>query len=196
MELYYRNHPISKVELVGIVKSIKSQSKKVVITLDDGTGSISCIFFKFDDQEIVIPLELEVGNLISIRGTIGKVETNESPYDFVIHVKKLDILHDPNIETLHITDVILFDNFEYDNVLSTYPSTMFSRPLPSWLIESQVKVLSWPCNTPDSIKSKLLYCLCMSCPCTSDQSGKFRIEIIQYFINNNIPNNITYNNMK
>lgn len=46
----YRNHPIFTVDVMGVITKVDERNRVVIYTIDDGTGSIPCTFFKNTDQ--------------------------------------------------------------------------------------------------------------------------------------------------
>jgi hypothetical protein len=102
-EIYGR--PIRKAEVVGIVRGISQKAKRTLVTVDDGTEVVDCLRF-FDSDEIPPFQGLEIGNLVSVKGSIIMIETNTKPYGISLQIKKLEILEDPNEEILHWLAVI------------------------------------------------------------------------------------------
>lgn len=115
IQLYYHSRPISKVELVGVITSYANKVKKILITLDDGTGCISCNLYKYEDQ-ITQDHHLKVGDLVTIQGTVSLIRNpEESSHEFIVNIKSIKIELDPNIETLHITSTILLTKSIYNS---------------------------------------------------------------------------------
>ena len=57
--------------------------------------------------------DISIGMLITVRGNLQKMETNEFPYCFVIQVTAIDISTDPNMELYHWTSSMYLHKHEY-----------------------------------------------------------------------------------
>ena len=92
---------ITKVEIVGVIRNINARTNKVLIICDDGTGIITVI--KFMDnicEDNLNSIELQIGDLISVKGLLVCFETNELPFECGIKVSLIEKLIDPNLELL------------------------------------------------------------------------------------------------
>lgn len=102
---FYENEgPISKVEIVGVLRRYERRSKKAIFHLDDGTGVIVVVKFLSNDEEIdqsIFSQNIEIGTLLSVKGYLMKNESNTTPYDYSIKASIVDVLSDPNLELLH-----------------------------------------------------------------------------------------------
>lgn len=124
---YLCNRPISKVEIMGRVISIQIRLKKITYYIDDGTGIMRCTKFlninATDTTNQVINTinganSFEVGDLVSVRGTIVLSETNGDLYGYNIHISWIELIMDDNVETYHwMCCVDLYKN-EYSLPLS------------------------------------------------------------------------------
>ena len=102
---FYENQPISKIEIVGILRRYERRSKKAIFHIDDGTGVIVVVKFINDDEidQSVFRENIEIGTLLSVKGQLMKMESNTTPYDYAIKANLVDVLSDPNMELLHWT---------------------------------------------------------------------------------------------
>jgi hypothetical protein len=108
-ELYYLDHPISKVEIVGVITSFERKAKRVVFSVDDGSGCLKCIKFCSPEEVNALPLATEVGSLVSTKGVIVLCENNNDDYGFQIKAQYIEVLSDPNAEFLHWSMCIVLD---------------------------------------------------------------------------------------
>lgn len=92
------NRPVTTVEIVGVIRGIENKSKRVTYTCDDGTGILACI--KFLDGQTRFH-DIQLGDVVSVKGSIALLETNNTSYGFVLQVKSIVKLVDPNLEILH-----------------------------------------------------------------------------------------------
>ena len=109
--LYYLcNRPVSKVEIMGRVISIQIRLKNITYYIDDGTGMMRCTKFlniKATDttNQVVNAISgsnsFEVGDLVSVRGTIVLSESNSDHYGYNIHISWIEMIMDDNVETYH-----------------------------------------------------------------------------------------------
>lgn len=124
---YLCNRGISKVEIIGWVTSIQITSKKIIYYIDDGTGIIRCTKF-INNNTIPIPIvtnysnttsntatttnynsvsadynniQLQPGDIVSIKGILALSETNDDIYGFNIQISNIELLSDVNLEIYH-----------------------------------------------------------------------------------------------
>ena len=121
--VYLNNRAISNVEIVGIIKSIKIQSKNTIFICDDGTGSIVCTYYHdindTTDSSINYMKSFQLGDLVIIRGILIKYEpSNSLPYDYAIKIDFLpggiDKLSDPNLEMFHWAKTMMMHEINYN----------------------------------------------------------------------------------
>ncbi|KAI8867752.1 hypothetical protein GQ42DRAFT_164584 [Ramicandelaber brevisporus] len=91
---------LRSVEIVGIVTSVDEKHQMLIYTVDDGTGSVSCVVWineavrnSFDNR----PKALAVGTLVRISGRVG--EYRGAKQLLVNADTGIDTLDDPNAET-------------------------------------------------------------------------------------------------
>lgn len=148
MLFHFHAKPILKVEVVGILRGIESKRGKIIYACDDGTGVIYGI--NFPDDCAGIFLSFSIGNLVSIKGSIAKVETNNIPYGFVIRISHISKLTEPNLELLHWIQVM------HQNC---------SRKVPRPTVTNQV-LLEWIKNVDDLTARS--YSSLSICNCSED----------------------------
>lgn len=98
------NKPISKAEICGIVTSVSRKAKKVIYHVDDGTGVLRCV--QYLDGISECRQEADLGDLVSVKGSLEQAETNDEDFGFAIKIMILSIIHDPNEESLFKLDVL------------------------------------------------------------------------------------------
>lgn len=101
-KLSLHGKPICKVEIIGLITSLERRAKKILLTVDDGTGSVRCIKF-IDDLANYDTSSLSIGTLVVVRGSLELSETNRSSHGPAVTVALLEPAagDDPNMETLH-----------------------------------------------------------------------------------------------
>jgi len=123
---YLCNRPISKVEIMGRIISTQFRLKKITYYVDDGTGVMRCTKFLNNNSTtsnqffstISGSSSFQVGDLVSVRGTIVLSETNGDPYGYNIHISWIELIMDDNVETYHwMCCVDLYEN-EYSSSVS------------------------------------------------------------------------------
>jgi aspartyl/asparaginyl-tRNA synthetase len=110
----YLSRPISKVEIVGIVMSLQTSFKKSIYHVDDGTGVIRCIKY-MNDEKINTNFALQLGDLVSVKGTLCLAETNYEDYGFCINIATIEYANDPNMELFHWLSSLTLHECEYQN---------------------------------------------------------------------------------
>ena len=110
----YLNGPISKVEIVGIIRSIEKR-KRLTVICDDGTDCILCV--KFLDNLENSMITMAVGDTVLIQGNIAKFETNETPYDYGLKINKIEVINDANVELYHWTRTMYLHSKEYNKAI-------------------------------------------------------------------------------
>ena len=100
--LFYLNgRGISKVEMVGWIKSVQIRSKKIVYYIDDGTDlCMRCTKFLSSVDPNALT-GFSPGDVVSAKGVLALSETNEEAYGFTLHLSCIEIVNDPNIEAYH-----------------------------------------------------------------------------------------------
>lgn len=97
--LFWLNHPIRWVHLLGVVVAVEKREKRDFIALDDSSGRIIELILKERQHRRLIstfPEEnslLEIGMRIRVRGTFSRFRELRR-----ISVIKLDVIDDPNLE--------------------------------------------------------------------------------------------------
>jgi len=106
----YKDKPVLKVEVLGVLISLEKQEKRNTLIVDDGTATIRCIKYREQDNSAatdananisLISDDIELGDTVMVQGNLVKAETNESFYDFMIFVKCVEKVEDPNVEIFH-----------------------------------------------------------------------------------------------
>eukprot|EP01031_Cornospumella_fuschlensis_P025369 gene25369-30635_t len=96
-----RSQPIGQVEITGLVVSVDIKLKRVIVHLDDGTGIVRCTKI-LDGISTFDTSALNLGNLLTIRGSIEMSETNYEPYGLAICVQSFSKQDDVNLEIFHM----------------------------------------------------------------------------------------------
>jgi RPA family protein len=98
--LYFMRKPISKVHVVGLVVSIDIKAKRIYYQIDDGTEIIRCVKYLNSDYRS-FDTEIQLGDLVMVKGLIEMSETNSADYGFAIKIALIETILDPNMETYH-----------------------------------------------------------------------------------------------
>ncbi|KAG5437571.1 hypothetical protein PCK2_001000, partial [Pneumocystis canis] len=97
--LFWLNHPIRWVHLLGVVVAMEKREEKDLIILDDASGRIIELVLKEDQHRQLVPEIsdtpglLEIGTRIKVRGTFSRFRGRRQ-----IRVIKLETVHDSNVE--------------------------------------------------------------------------------------------------
>ena len=110
----YLSRPISKVEIVGVIRSIEKR-KRLTVICDDGTACILCVKI-LDSLENSI-VTMAVGDTVLIQGNIAKFETNETPYDYGLKINKIEVINEANVELYHWTRTMYLHSKEYNKAI-------------------------------------------------------------------------------
>jgi hypothetical protein len=167
------------VEIVGIVTSLSFKLKRIVFTLCDGTGSIRCEHFRFQDFDISPYRSIRVGSLLSVRGMMAYVELDDDSSRFLINVKALKLEEDPNVELYHWARVMELEETVY-KLPFRIPQTLKRS------VDIQ-RILTIPCGTPDTVKQTLHWCRCLSSFTHYDIDGSLRERVLQALLSEAIP---------
>jgi hypothetical protein len=98
---YLCGRGISKVEIVGCVRSVQIRQKRIVYYIDDGTADcMRCTKF-LNSADAVSHAIFHPGDTVSVKGILALSETNEEPYGFSLHLSCMEIVNDPNVEAFH-----------------------------------------------------------------------------------------------
>lgn len=127
---FYHRRPIQKVDVSGVLVSIERSSKRNTIILDDGTACVRCIKYLgvFDPEAHdtegshylppVNPIDdLNVGDYVSVKGILEKLETNTSNYELMVKISIINRIDEPNLEsqewirTLYLTKNVYAEPF-------------------------------------------------------------------------------------
>lgn len=164
----YRNHPIYKADVIGVVVSVDQNSKCFIYEIDDGTGVIACSCWKmsFSDQFCgdvrqsvkCLPNQLinkfksidksdcfegyALGSVLHVRGKIN-VFRNKKQIVATYH----DLVKDPNMEVFRLIEMPKLCRMKYDKP--------FELP---WKIRKYLKKVETVVSPKDvnEVKSKLI----------------------------------------
>lgn len=209
----YLGRIVTKVEVCGLVTRLQRKTKKVTVRIDDGTGVIDCIKYTDPDnlEQDATPFpHLQIGDLVTIKGDLRLLESNTENYRFHLRIKCINVLTDPNLESLYWTSTILLHEKEYCQEFQKSPALslpiddeMHSNPLLhcSCCLESTLPNLHPSSSSSSSssaaatvtaldpaksralrVKEELLYCKCICSPCPQDTSGEFRVNLLHRLI--------------
>ena len=178
-EFFYYDRPISRVEVTGIITGILHRLNKSWVTIDDSSGSlVRCVKYINENQyNHLDPMkEFNIGMLVTVRGTLQKIETNEFPYCFIIQVTAIDVLTDPNMELYHWTSSMSLHKNEY--ILP------WSKPLNLTSVSiSHDKLCTCRSDNEYKVVQDVLdYCPCVASYCCVDKDCLMRMKLLLYLI--------------
>ncbi|KAI8338361.1 hypothetical protein BC941DRAFT_422669 [Chlamydoabsidia padenii] len=101
----FEDHNIRNVELCGIIVAVEQTLTMLIYTLDDGTGTIVCTWWKdsIDTEEMI-----SLGSCVRIFGLVTTFKENRQ-----IKVYELDLITDPNWELIHALQVMALRRSNY-----------------------------------------------------------------------------------
>ena len=110
---YLCGRGVSKVEIVGWIKSVQIRPKKVIYYVDDGTAPcMRCTKF-LSSIDPISHTAFYPGDNVSAKGVLALSETNEEEYGFTVHISCMETVDDPNMEAFHWLSCIDLYNSEY-----------------------------------------------------------------------------------
>ena len=191
--VYYYDRPVLKVEVVGILvnRRIQSTTKgtKIYLWVDDGTGVIMCM--QPIDTSKPYYQSITIGCLLSVKGNLILLETNDNPYGWVIRIQSIDVFDDPNKEALYWASSLLLHQTDYIQPFQCTKNNIDALEV------SYPDILQYCtcCNTSSSssssssslkknihVKEKLLYCKCLANHCHPDPWCDFRLFFLLYLL--------------
>lgn len=101
---YLYRTPILKVHIVGLVVSAEIKIKRAVYHVDDGTGVIRCV--KFLNENQAAPETFVVGQLVMVKGSLERTETNYEAYGFAVKIAIMEELLNMDLEALHMASTV------------------------------------------------------------------------------------------
>jgi hypothetical protein len=105
-----KGNPISKVEIVGIVVACQIRKNKILYKIDDGTAVMRCIKYISQNTDVAVFETLnhysEIGRLVSVRGTLSLLESNDDEFGFALSIMTIGSISDPNYEVFHWLSVM------------------------------------------------------------------------------------------
>ncbi|RKP06391.1 hypothetical protein THASP1DRAFT_31791 [Thamnocephalis sphaerospora] len=126
-EIYFLNglHPVRTVCLVGLIVAIERSGQNAMLyTLDDGTGLAVCTLWDTDQIERSADRQVPVlGDLVHIRGRVREFREKRQ-----VQIYRLELVRDPNAETLHWLEVVQLEKRMYTHAPSV-PKEILSRRL-------------------------------------------------------------------
>lgn len=99
--LYLNGRGISKVEIVGCIRSVQVRQKRITYYVDDGSAPCMRCVKHLGGAEPPLNATFLPGMIVSVKGVLALSETNDEPYGFCVHLSFMEIVDDPNIEALH-----------------------------------------------------------------------------------------------
>lgn len=104
---------VSKVEIVGWIRSVDIKLKKITYYVDDGSDTcMRCTkFLSTVDQ--ISHTKFKPGEVVSVKGVLAMSETNYEEFGFAIHISSIEAVTDPNIEAYHWLSCIDLYQSEY-----------------------------------------------------------------------------------
>ncbi|SAL96092.1 hypothetical protein [Absidia glauca] len=102
----FEDHNIRNVELCGIVVAVEQNLTMMIYTVDDGTGTLTCIWWKdtIDTEETI-----SLGSCVRILGLVCTFKDERK-----VKVFDLDVISDPNWELLHTLQVLALRRDHYN----------------------------------------------------------------------------------
>ncbi|KAI9332454.1 hypothetical protein DFJ73DRAFT_61858 [Zopfochytrium polystomum] len=98
----FRNRPVRKVEICGIVIGKDERENNIIYSVDDGTGVASCVYwFPADVRQRTIRKTVPLGSLLLVNGRVSEFRGQTQ-----ITVNTIATPGDPNAEILWWLDVI------------------------------------------------------------------------------------------
>ncbi|XP_049850863.1 uncharacterized protein LOC126324048 [Schistocerca gregaria] len=120
-------HPISKVEVTGIVVELRHYAEKSILTIDDSTGSLVCNFWPATTAQFpqlknapnlhALQESIELGCLVTVYGKLHIFTDKSYQPTRELNAHHLKIEDDEHAEMLHWLECIHL----YDNVYSKNP---------------------------------------------------------------------------
>jgi hypothetical protein len=119
---YLCGRGISKVEIVGWVRSVRVRQKKIVYYVDDGSSScMRCTKF-LGAMDTVSHASFKPGDVVSVKGVLALSETNEEAYGYSLQISCMEVVDDPNVEAFHWLTCINLYQTEYSQPLRNVAS--------------------------------------------------------------------------
>lgn len=104
---------ISKVEIVGWIKSVQIRQKNITYYVDDGSATcMRCVKF-LRTLDPISHSNFKPGEVVSVKGILALSETNDEDFGFAIHISCIEAVTEPNIEAYHWLSSIELYNSEY-----------------------------------------------------------------------------------
>lgn len=101
---YLYRTPILKVHIVGLVVSADIKIKRAMYHIDDGTGVVRCV--KFLNENQAAPETFAVGQLVMVKGSLERTETNYEAYGFAVKIAIMEELLNMDLEALHMVSTV------------------------------------------------------------------------------------------
>ncbi|KAF9148704.1 CST complex subunit STN1 [Linnemannia schmuckeri] len=100
----HHTHPVSMVEIMGVIQSVNRAIKYLSYTVDDGTGAIQCVmwipdnYLMVQDTDTIVGLRaFSLGDVVRVR---GHVEVFRDVMQIDVPPGCIEVCEDPNAETL------------------------------------------------------------------------------------------------
>jgi len=97
----FYGHPITKVEIMGVVVTKRLVRSKTLFVVDDGTGLINCILWNKKESEDTNENEIELGHTVHVWGKLSHFRDQRE-----ITIFNHRIVDEPNGEILAWLDLI------------------------------------------------------------------------------------------
>eukprot|EP00470_Lotharella_oceanica_P001669 CAMPEP_0170169044 /NCGR_PEP_ID=MMETSP0040_2-20121228/1985_1 /TAXON_ID=641309 /ORGANISM="Lotharella oceanica, Strain CCMP622" /LENGTH=160 /DNA_ID=CAMNT_0010407567 /DNA_START=8 /DNA_END=490 /DNA_ORIENTATION=- len=107
--------PVSRAEIVGYIVEVVAKHNRIMYSVDDGSGVISCTQF-MNPNVSQQGCKGKLGEVCRIRGTLSKFRGNME-----IRIADFSIEKDPNQQTLHWLEALqaLVEVYKHPSVIQT-----------------------------------------------------------------------------
>eukprot|EP01137_Pigoraptor_chileana_P032218 Opistho-2@21255 len=108
---FYGTHPITRVEICGIVVRVDEYNERISFVVDDGTGTLPCIVWASAAATGAAqqPSRCALGDCVTMRGRLGTFREHRQ---LTVHAIRIE--RDPNAEALHWLSVLSLKRSTYD----------------------------------------------------------------------------------
>eukprot|EP00743_Colponemidia_sp_Colp-15_P008076 GILK01008751.1.p1 GENE.GILK01008751.1~~GILK01008751.1.p1 ORF type:complete len:325 (-),score=39.44 GILK01008751.1:122-1096(-) len=124
----FHDHPVTRVEIQGVIVNVKQRQQFLQYIIDDGTGLIPCMSWLEADtaQSTRQPTILELGALVNVR---GKLSTYKQERQIVVSTIRVE--EDPNMESWWWLETIHLRQEVYSAPVAKFVSKFEQAAAPS-----------------------------------------------------------------
>ncbi|KAJ3168557.1 CST complex subunit STN1 [Geranomyces variabilis] len=164
-----RSHPVRKVELTGIVVAKEESSLMISYAVNDGTGTISCVYwFPSEERFVATRQTMPLGQLVSVSGRVTEFRAKRQVTVDVIIAET-----DPNVETVRWLEVAELMESVY--IQPAQDTGVNMKDLEAWL-EVHEGATNDASDTNGEISSEVIFILierAISSPLLAKQSEQY-----------------------